>query len=160
MHDLERRHEPTRIGARTFHLNVQRLRRKQKTGLILLVMRETGDGGETGEATYRPLFPGAHAANMAISQITQREECGQQFLQRARLESIGILAGGIAHDFNNLLVGILGNAGLALSEAPPGSAYESALQDVICASQFGSAAAGDTRQRIRRATSSQPGWSA
>jgi nitrogen-specific signal transduction histidine kinase/CheY-like chemotaxis protein len=78
-------------------------------------------------------------------EIAECEERGQQFLQRGRLESIGILAGGIAHDFNNLLVGILANAGLALSEAPAGSAYESALRDVICASQR---AAGLARQML------------
>ena len=40
-------------------------------------------------------------------EITEREERGQQFIQRGQLESIDTLAGGIAHDFNNLLVGIL-----------------------------------------------------
>ena len=49
----------------------------------------------------------------------RRLETQMQHVQK--LESLGVLAGGIAHDFNNLLVGILGHAGLALSEVPPGS---------------------------------------
>jgi PAS domain S-box-containing protein len=84
-------------------------------------------------------------AQFIVRRITEREDFGQQLIQRARLESIGILAGGIAHDFNNLLVGILGNAGLALSEAPAASAYQHALKDVISASQR---AAGLARQLL------------
>ncbi len=38
-----------------------------------------------------------------------------QIQHTQKLEGLGVLAGGIAHDFNNLLVGILGNAGLALT---------------------------------------------
>ena len=55
------------------------------------------------------------------------------------------MAGGIAHDFNNLLAGILGNAGLALSDAPPDTPYHSALKDVVHASQR---AADLTRQML------------
>lgn len=84
-------------------------------------------------------------AQFNVREITERKEFDQQFLQRARLESLGILAGGIAHDFNNLLVGILGNAGLALRDAPAGTPYQSALKDVIHASQR---AAGLTRQML------------
>ncbi len=51
-----------------------------------------------------------------------------------RFESLGVLAGGIAHDFNNLLVGILGNADLALAEAPA-SAQRKYLESIIAAAQ-------------------------
>ena len=74
-------------------------------------------------------------AQFNLRDITDRKQLDQQMQQTARLESLGILAGGIAHDFNNLLAGILGNAGLALSDAPPGSEYHSALKDIVHASQ-------------------------
>ncbi|HEY0759654.1 MAG TPA: chemotaxis protein CheB [Acidisarcina sp.] len=84
-------------------------------------------------------------AQFNIRDITERKHFDQQLQQTARLESLGILAGGIAHDFNNLLAGILGNAGLALSDAPADSPYQSALKDVVHASQR---AADLTRQML------------
>jgi PAS domain S-box-containing protein len=50
----------------------------------------------------------------------ERQHLGQKLLETQKLESLGVLAGGIAHDFNNLLTGILGNAGLARLDLPPG----------------------------------------
>jgi signal transduction histidine kinase/ActR/RegA family two-component response regulator len=50
----------------------------------------------------------------------ERREIQARVQEAQKLESLGVLAGGIAHDFNNLLVGIMGNAGLALLELPPG----------------------------------------
>ncbi|HTV16965.1 MAG TPA: chemotaxis protein CheB [Acidobacteriaceae bacterium] len=86
-----------------------------------------------------------HVAQFNIRDITERKQFDQHFQETARLETLGILAGGIAHDFNNLLAGILGNAGLALSDAPAGTPYESALRDVVHASQR---AAELTRQML------------
>ena len=64
----------------------------------------------------------------AVQDVTERVEAEAtrrqleaQMQEAQRLESLGVLAGGIAHDFNNLLVGVLGNAGLAATELPPGS---------------------------------------
>lgn len=84
-------------------------------------------------------------AQFNVRDITERKRFDRKLQQTARLEGLGILAGGIAHDFNNLLSGILGNAGLALSDAPPGSPYQSALKDVVKASQR---AADLTRQML------------
>ncbi len=51
-------------------------------------------------------------------QERERQELDSRLEEIARLESLSVLAGGIAHDFNNLLVGMLGSAGIALSELP------------------------------------------
>ena len=53
--------------------------------------------------------------------ITERGRIEEKLRERAKLESLGVLAGGIAHDFNNLLTGVLGNASLLLDDAPEGS---------------------------------------
>src|SRR5262249_55570683 len=53
--------------------------------------------------------------------ITERRRIEEKLRERAKLESLGVLAGGIAHDFNNLLTGVLGNASLLLEDAPLGS---------------------------------------
>jgi two-component system, cell cycle sensor histidine kinase and response regulator CckA len=55
----------------------------------------------------------------AFLDITERKRVEEQLRHAQKLESIGVLAGGVAHDFNNLLTGVLGNASLALDDAPP-----------------------------------------
>ena len=46
-----------------------------------------------------------------------------------------MLAGGIAHDFNNLLMAILGNAELALVDAPSPSTARTCLEEIDKASR-------------------------
>ncbi|MCC6795555.1 MAG: PAS domain S-box protein [Candidatus Hydrogenedentes bacterium] len=65
----------------------------------------------------------------------ERREIEEQMQQTQKLESLGVLAGGIAHDFNNLLVGILGNADLALADAPPGSLLRETLESIVTSSE-------------------------
>ncbi|MGE0432144.1 MAG: PAS domain S-box protein [Planctomycetota bacterium] len=70
-----------------------------------------------------PLFDasGQYAGAIALAtDVSERRSLEQKIQHAQKLESLGVLAGGIAHDFNNLLVGILGNAGLAQHELPPG----------------------------------------
>ncbi len=67
--------------------------------------------------------------------ITERKRTTEALLQAQKLESLAVLAGGIAHDFNNLLVGILGNAGLALSELSPESPARPTVEAIELAGQ-------------------------
>ena len=70
-----------------------------------------------------------------LRDITQRRRFERQLQETAKLESLGLLAGGIAHDFNNLLASIMGNASLALLDASAAPRYQTALRDVVRASQ-------------------------
>ena len=88
---------------------------------------------------YRP-GPGHFAT--VFSDITEiigaeerRRETERRMFETQKLDSLGLLAGGIAHDFNNMLMGVLGNASLALDDAPPGSALEECLQDIELAAK-------------------------
>jgi PAS domain S-box-containing protein len=74
-----------------------------------------------------------------------RGQLQAQLLQAQKLESIGRLAGGVAHDFNNLLTSILGNAGMAQEELPPGSPLHQPLEEILHAGQ---SAAALTRQLL------------
>ena len=60
-----------------------------------------------------------------------------QLQQAQKMESIGVLAGGIAHDFNNLLVGMMGNAELAMLDAPEQGEIRYYLQQIFKASTKG-----------------------
>lgn len=74
---------------------------------------------------------------VVISNLTQKHQAEMESrrLEEAmrhtqKLESLGVLAGGIAHDFNNLLMAIMGNADLALLDAPPGSPIQENLTEI------------------------------
>jgi two-component system cell cycle sensor histidine kinase/response regulator CckA len=77
---------------------------------------------------YRDLTPSVRADE-------ERRRLEAQVQHAQKLESLGVLAGGIAHDFNNLLVGILGHAGIALTEMAPGSALHSRIDEIQTAAQ-------------------------
>ncbi len=87
--------------------------------------------------TPRPTPDGRFVAVSITRDITDQVVAEQearrlhdQLLQAQKLESLGVLAGGVAHDFNNLLVGILGNASLALADAPPDSPLRDTLEGI------------------------------
>ncbi len=67
--------------------------------------------------------------------LEERARDEARLRETQKLESVGLLAGGIAHDFNNILTGVLGNATLALDDAPPGSDLASRLAEVVTATE-------------------------
>ena len=67
--------------------------------------------------------------------VSERKKFERELQETQKLESLGILAGGIAHDFNNLLTGILGNASLALADAPPEQSARIQLREIVDASE-------------------------
>ena len=73
------------------------------------------------------------------------EEAEARLWETQRQESLVAMAGGIAHDFNNLLMGVLGNAGVALSSLGAESPVRPALEDVVLAARR---AADLTRQLV------------
>jgi len=97
------------------------------------------DGTEMAvEYSVRPLrHEGATLLLALVRDVTERRRAAEErqrleskITAAQKLESLTVLAGGVAHDFNNLLVGILGNAGLALMELPPGSPAEPIVQQI------------------------------
>ncbi len=70
-------------------------------------------------------------AVMVLRDISERRAFERKLLETQKLESLGVLAGGIAHDFNNMLAVILGNASLALLDAPEGSALYKAIEPIV-----------------------------
>jgi two-component system cell cycle sensor histidine kinase/response regulator CckA len=51
-----------------------------------------------------------------------------------KMESIGTLAGGIAHEFNNILGIIIGNAELAIEDAPDDTLASNCMKEILSAS--------------------------
>ncbi|MBI5091667.1 MAG: PAS domain S-box protein [Candidatus Hydrogenedentes bacterium] len=64
------------------------------------------------------------------AQEEERRKLEARIQHAQKLESLGVLAGGIAHDFNNLLMGVLGNAGLALTDLDPASSAYGSVKHV------------------------------
>ena len=67
----------------------------------------------------------------------ESEELTGQLQQAQKMESIGVLAGGIAHDFNNLLAAVMGNAELAMLDAPEHGEMRHFLDQIFKASSKG-----------------------
>ena len=65
----------------------------------------------------------------------ERRQLEQRMSQAQKLEGLGVMAGGIAHDFNNLLTPILGDASLALDDAPEDSPLRERLERIQRAAQ-------------------------
>ena len=80
-----------------------------------------------------------------VLDLTERKRLEERLRERAKLESVGILAGGVAHDFNNLLTSIMGNTALAADQLPEGSDLRELLDHAILATER---AADLTRQLL------------
>lgn len=74
-----------------------------------------------------------------IRDITARKQLEEDLRHAQQLEVLGQLTGGVAHEFRNELTVILGNAELALMDAPKEGAQRTALEAIRAAASRGSA---------------------
>ncbi len=133
----------------------RRVARLEAGGDVIPWMEQTfrkADGAEVfGELISRRIsYKGSPAVLVVVRDITERkrvEEEHRRLEERIRnaekFSSLGMLAGGVAHDYNNLLMGVLGNAGLLLSDLPGESPHCAKLRNIEKAAQH---AAELTRQ--------------
>jgi PAS domain S-box-containing protein len=135
------------IGRTAAELNIWRdpLQRK---AMIEAVLREGGlrdmeaeactrDGGTfTSLVSAERIQVGGRDCLLGVAlDISERKALEEQARLAQKRESLAIMAGGVAHDFNNLLQTILGNADLALLDAPPQSPMADNLREVQAAAQ-------------------------
>ncbi len=126
-------------------------RTKDPVGFTAILLQAEGDpGGETrdiveltdGRVLERYSLP-QRIAGSAVGRVwnfrdltarvqgeAERRRLETQIQHVQKLESLGVLAGGIAHDFNNLLVGILGHAGLAITDVEPETTIARRLRQI------------------------------
>ena len=72
---------------------------------------------------------------MNVHDVTESRRLQNQLLRAQKMEAIATLTGGIAHDYNNLVSIIMGNLGLAMQYAEPGSDLASFLSEAEKASR-------------------------
>ncbi|HRY48283.1 MAG TPA: PAS domain S-box protein [Candidatus Paceibacterota bacterium] len=80
-----------------------------------------------------------------VEDVTERHDLESRLRHSQKMESIGQLAAGVAHDFNNLLTIIQGQACLVLAKSKLDARAETALQQIVTASER---AANLTRQLL------------
>lgn len=77
------------------------------------------------KASPRPEFP--HACPSSFGEACPH---AADFLHLQKLESLGLVVGQVAHDMNNALAILLGNAEMAIDEAPPTGPLATRLLDI------------------------------
>ena len=121
------------------------LRGEQADQVEIYVKNERRPQGAFISSTARPMYApdgSVKGTVLVFRDITAQKKAVEENLrlearvyQAQKLEGLGLLAGGIAHDFNNLLMGVLGNAGLALLELPPGTDVHSRVEQIKVGAQ-------------------------
>jgi signal transduction histidine kinase len=112
-------------GARTLRVGCSAARRRGTILGRLLVVRDLTERRRAEEVLRRA----REALERAVA-----DRAGE-LRQSQKMEAVGTLASGLAHDLNNLLAVILGFAGAARDEVPPGSALRQDLEEVVAAAK-------------------------
>ncbi len=82
------------------------------------------------------LGSGSHAEWIAyVVDLSERKRIEERLFQKAKIESVGLLAGGLAHRFNNWLTSLMGNLSLVFMMLPRDGAETKLLQKSMQAAE-------------------------
>ncbi|MDZ7696135.1 MAG: PAS domain S-box protein [Deltaproteobacteria bacterium] len=127
--------ETTKRGYEVFN-NVYTTGRPEK-GFEWAVLRKDGAKGvvEASVSLRRDAEGKPIGFRGIVRDISEKRRLEAQLQQAQKMEAVATLTGGIAHDYNNLLSIIVGNLGLAMQEAEPGSDLTAFLAEAEKASR-------------------------
>lgn len=107
-----------------------------KTKSKAIIAHKNKDGQEIMVEAYSDYidWKGKKALLMLCVDVTEKLALQEHFMEKQRIETVGVLAGGVAHDFNNILTAIIGNATLLEMKLPVNDPLLKNVKEIIKAS--------------------------